>query len=487
MSKIRLSKTKYCNGVQCPKMLWLQNNKPEVAEEIDNEGVFATGHKVGILAQNYFGDYVNAEQFDAEGKQNISLMIEKTKEFMNGNANNIAEAAFVIDGLYCAVDILHRNMDGWDIVEVKSSTSVKNINKDDVAYQYYVLRLCNVNVKNVFLMHINNKYVRQGELDLKQLFVLEDLTEECKNKELQVKNNIELIRQYNNTTDEPVHCVGQHCETPYQCAFRKYCCGDLPNPSVFDLRATTTKEKYELFNCGIKSFEDILTKKPKLGTKTMQQVECFLKCQPDFIDKNAIKKFLNTLTYPIYHLDFETFQEAIPSYDGQRPYMQMPFQYSLHIEYEDGKLEHKEFIAKEGTDPRRAIAESLCRNIPMNVCCSAYNMNFEKGVLCDLANIFSDLAEHLLNISANMHDFMEPFSKRNYYTADMQGSYSIKYVLPALYPDDTELNYDNLEGVHNGAEASSIFANLADRTPEEIEKIRKELFKYCELDTLAMV
>ena len=167
--------------------------------------------------------------------------------------------------------------------------------------------------------------------------------------------------------------------------------------------------------------------------------------------------------------------------------MQIPFQYSLHIEYEDGTLEHREFLAEAGTDPRRAVAESLCNDIPDNVCLLAYNMGFEKRVLKNLAKQFPDLSAHLMNIRKNLKDLAEPFQQKWYYTRGFGGKYTIKRVLPTLFPDDPELDYHNLEGVHHGGEASAAFATMASHTPEEIEVIRKNLLKYCGLDTYAMV
>ena len=131
--------------------------------------------------------------------------------------------------------------------------------------------------------------------------------------------------------------------------------------------------------------------------------------------------------------------------------------------------------------------ETFQQAIPENVCSAAYNVSFEKTVIRHLAESFPDLAGHLMNIHENMHDLMIPFQKQYYYSAAMQGSYSIKYVLPALWPGDPELDYHNLDGVHNGAEASASFADMANHTPEEVEEMRKNLLKYCRLDTYAMV
>ena len=479
---IGLSKSKYCKGIQCPKILWMDMNMPEKGEDVLSESVMATGNMVGDLARHYFGEY-DLVEFDF----NKNIMADKTKQLMESGSENIAEAAFYIDGLYCAVDILHKNGDGYDIVEVKSSTHVTDIYIEDMAFQYYVLSKCGIDVKRIFLMHLDNSYVRHGELELEKLFALEEFSDEVKGKLQEVENNIKSIREYVSTDVEPERDIDLYCEIPYECAYYGYCSRHLPEQSVFDIRRLNASKKYEYYHQGIISFEDIVREQPKLSDKQMKQVETAYYDRQDEIEPDAIKDFLDTLSYPLYHLDFETFQQAVPEYDGLSPYSQIPFQYSLHIEQEDGTLEHREFLAKEGTDPRRAIAESLCRDFPTDVCVLAYNMSFERGVLQRLADFFPDLSDHLLAIRDNIHDLMIPFQQQQYYSKAMQGSYSIKYVLPALCPGDPELDYHALEGVHNGSEASATFADMPNHSPEEIQTMRNNLLKYCCLDTRAMV
>ena len=486
MSKITdLSKSRYCKGVQCPKILWLEHYKPEEKADILPESVLENGNRVGDLARRYFGDYSLVEfSFDK------SAMTAQTALFIASGSENVAEASFLTDDwLYCAVDILHKNEDGWDIVEVKSSTEVSDIYIEDMAFQYYVLTQCGVNVKRVYNIHINNKYVRRGELDLKGLFRLEDYTVKVTEKQSEVAENIERIRSYISVDVEPARDIDVYCEKPYECAFKGYCGRHLPEHSIFDLAGIQARTAYKRYHSGIVSFEDVLAnaKEIKLSDKHRRQIEFTLNDLPDEVNAEKIRAFLDTLTYPVYHLDFETYQQAIPEFDGVSPYQQIPFQYSLHIEQEDGTLEHREFLAKEGTDPRRAIAEQLVSDIPVGVCSLAFNMSFEKTVIKNLAELFPDLSERLLDIRENMHDLMIPFKDHDYYSKAMMGSYSIKYVLPALYPDDPELEYHNLDGVHNGSEASEAFAAMAQHSPEEIAVIRQNLLKYCGLDTYAMV
>lgn len=480
--KIGLSKSRYCRGVQCPKMLWLDTHMPEQAADLGLEPIMTTGIKVGELARDYFGPYSLVEF--ASDK---SAMAEQTQRLINDGAENIAEASFIHDGLYCAVDILHRDGDGFDIVEVKSSTKVYDIYIDDVAFQYYLLTRCGVNVKKVCLMYINNSYVRHGDLELEKLFALEDRTNEAVQRAAGVEKAVAEIRAYVDTDVEPERDIGEYCSDPYECAYFGYCARHIPEQSIFDVRRLKGVKKFDYYRQGIISFEDIIKSGLQLTAKQMQQIETAYYHRPESISPDAIRAFLNTLSYPLYHLDFETFQQAVPEYDGVRPYQQIPFQYSLHIEQADGTLEHREFLAEEGADPRRAVAERLCADIPADVCALAYNMSFEKGVLNELAGTFPDLAGHLLAIADNLHDLMTPFQAGHYYSEAMEGSYSIKFVLPALFPNDPELDYHALDGVHNGGEASAAFADLPSHTPEEIAAIRQNLLRYCRLDTLAMV
>ena len=285
--------------------------------------------------------------------------------------------------------------------------------------------------------------------------------------------------------DVPNDDIDLKCFKPYACPFWEYCTKGLPSPNVFDIARLSKQKMIDYYKKNIITFKDL--SKVKLNSSQTMQVEYELESKEDYINKDNIKEFLNTLTYPLYFLDFETFQLPIPKFDNTCAYQQIPFQYSLHyLEEENGKLYHKEFLGSE-KDPRRELAERLVSDIPHDVCVLAYNMGFEKTVIKNLAHIFPDLREHLLNIHDNIKDLMIPFQKKDYYSKRMQGSYSIKYVLPALFPEDSGLDYHNLELVHNGSEAMSYYDTLFEKTKEEQEYIRERLLRYCELDTYAMV
>ena len=479
---MELSKSTYCRCLPCPKIPWLDTHKPEAAVDTAPDSALRNGLRVGELARSYFGDYRQVEP-----QPDKRAMAQQTAVWMADEVDNIAEASFETDGLFCAVDLLHRTGGGWDIIEVKSSTHVTDAYVEDAAFQYYVLTKCGVRVTGVYILHINSSYVFHDALDLLGLFKPVDCTELCRDKQPAVEENLRAIRAAAAAAEEPAADLSTACEAPYPCPYTAYCRRGIPSPSVFDIRGLRADKKYELYRAGIVSFEDVTVRKPKLSAAQLRQVETAFYHLPDTIDREALRSFLGTLTYPIYHLDFESFQLAIPQWEGCRPYEQIPFQYSLHIEQRDGALEHREFLAPAGADPRRALAEQLCRDIPPDVCALAYNMRFEKSVIKGLADLFPELAEHLMAIRENMRDLMVPFQKQAWYSEAMQGSFSIKYVLPALCPGDPALDYHNLSMVHNGAEASDAFASMAYLPSEEAEALRANLLKYCGLDTFAMV
>lgn len=485
---MHLSKSKYCRLWQCAKQLWLDTNHPELqTEDPSREDRMITGNEVGDLAMGLFGDFTEVTVLKEDGRPDISAMIEKTQACIGDGVENICEASFSFEGLYCAVDILRKENDGYAIYEVKSSTHEQEIYGADIAYQKYVLEHCGITVTGTYLVCINSDYVRGEELDITQLFKIVDMADWVELETPLIPSRLKLAEKTLASKEEPTCDIGEHCTNPYDCAYWAYCSRHVPKPSVFDLYRMSGKKKFEYYHKGIVSFSDMLAA-PKLNDKQLRQIQFELSNCGNHIDKGGIQNFLNTLSYPIYFLDFETMQQVIPQYPGTKPYQQIPFQYSLHyIEEPGGELKHREFLAVSGTDPRRAIAESLCKDIPMHTCVTAYNRGFECGRLNELALQFPDLAEHLLNIRSNIQDLLTPFQSGYYYNRAMGGSFSIKSVLPALFPDDPALDYHNLEGVHNGAEAMTIFPKIKDMPSEEQEIARKNLLAYCKLDTYAMV
>ena len=495
---VYLSKSKYCGLWQCPKIAWLRQYKPEVAT-IDEmvQARFDAGNVVGDLAMGLFGDFIEVTTYNGE-KLDLPKMIEKTTIEMEKGTENICEASFSYNGLYCAVDILKKDGDGWAIYEVKSST--KRMNDDgtytddkevyvaDISYQKYVLEHCGVKVTGTYLVCLNGDYVFNGTLDLSQLFFISDVSDEVPAEITRIEPNLAIAERVLSSDEEPDIDLGIYCKKPYECSFWKYCSQHIPEQSVFKLYRLPSKKKFEYYHNGWITYRDLIDNAPITNEKQLRQIEFALEDKGTYVNKTEIASFMQKLSYPLYFLDFETMQPVIPEYVGTKPYAQIPFQYSLHyIEHEGGELKHKEFLAESGTDPRRALAERLCEDIPINVCVTAYNKAFECTRIKELAETYPDLAEHLTNIRNNIVDLLVPFQSGWYYNRAMGGSFSIKSVLPAIFPDDPSLNYHNLEGVHNGGEAMTIFPKIQYMSPEDQKTARHNLLKYCELDTYAMV
>ena len=487
---MNLTKSKYCLGIQCPKILWMELNMPEQFDQsaID-EARIKTGNEVGNWAKKYFGEFTEVSFVPDKNE-----MIAETQHLLDAGTNVITEASFAFAGNFCRVDLLRKVKGGFELIEVKSSTisakegtdGVKSIYFDDMAYQYYVLTNSGLNINKVSIMQLNREYVHQGKLDEQKLFVITDCTGEILAMQDDIAANIADIKAVAEQSAEPEILIGSGCAG---CGFQEWCFRELPPNNVFAIGwRMRSNKKDEAYNSGIITFEDILDSGLKLSEKQMLQVKAVVQNLPPYINTDEIRSFLSQIKYPLYHLDFETCQQAVPQWDNVSPYMQIPFQYSLHIQDAPcGPVLHKEFLGKEGIDPRRSLAERLCADIPMNVCLMAYNMSFEKTQLKGLAKLFPDLTEHLMNMHDHMIDLMIPFQTGAYYCREMGGSYSIKKVLPALCPDDPELDYHTLNLIHDGGEAMAAFASLHEKPPEEIAEVRAALLAYCRLDTLAMV
>lgn len=410
----------------------------------------------------------------------VTEQIAKTRELIDAGADVIYEASFAFNGIFIKADILVRNGDVWEIHEVKMSTQVKAPNLDDAAIQYYVITNSGLSVSKVFLVHINNQYVRQGEIDVQQLFTSEDLTQQalaCQESLPGIVSDLRNALQ----GDEPAIDIGPYCSTPYDCEFVPYCWQHIPEDSIFSLRGRGIN-KFNYYNTGIIRLEDLSLDKLN-DAQRFQTIAAVNK--KDTTEPSGVKDFLDSLWYPLCHLDFETFDTPIPPFGGTRPYQKIPFQYSLHIQVDEGaEPSHYEYLAEPNKDPRRELAEKLLMEIPEDACVLTYNQVFEKGVLKNLAEACPDLANAINRRIANIRDLMVPFKKRHIYRWQMRGSYSIKEVLSVMVPD---LSYDELS-VSDGMMAMRVYNEMCKTDdPEKITELRQGLLEYCRLDTLAMV
>ncbi|MBT3261029.1 DUF2779 domain-containing protein [bacterium] len=476
-----LSKSQFIRGLQCPKSLWLYKFRSKLRTLPDQAklALFAAGTEVGQLAQKLFSGGKEL-QF---GGTSFAQKLDLTAQYIKSGVNNIYEATLKYDDILVMVDILHKVKDGWEIYEVKSSTSEKEVSVDDIALQYHVLRGWGLNIVKASLIHINNQYVREQKLDIKQLFKVVDLTEVVQEKQEFIQNKLKALRKVLWERNMPLLDIGPQCFKPYECDFKDYCWQHIPGYSIFNLRGMKLEEKFELYKQGILDFRRVPFNYA-LTDKQSQQIKAELNDEK-MIDQKKIKAFLDKLYYPLYFLDFETFQTPIPPFKGIRPFQQIPFQYSLHyLNSSFDVLSHKEFLAEPGTDPRLKLVKQLVKDIPANTCILAYNSSFEKKVIEDLADIYPDYADKLRDISNRVFDLMIPFQQNYVYTKEMKGSYSIKKVLPALVP---ELSYQGLE-INNGGIASITYRELVkEKDQGKRAKVKDNLLQYCKLDTLAMV
>ena len=478
---LTLSKSRYTLGCRCPRLLWLQFRRPEaLPEDEDMKNRAEQGRQVGEIARGLNGDYTLIPY-----SEDKTEMAAETRALLERGEKNIAEASFICEGLFCSVDLLISHGGGSvTVIEVKSAAQPDRERwRQDVSFQSYVLRKLGYHVEKVYLAHVDSSYVRHGDIDLKAFFQLTDMTEETERAEAEVEEMIMRLRAEPET--EPAPCLGEACN---KCPAFGLCTDGLPRPNVFDLPGVGCNfgKKLAYYGQGLITLEQ-LDAAEKLGVRQRRMIGGVLRGET-YVDARAVRDFTDTLGYPIYFLDFETCQFAVPRYDGSRPWQQIPFQYSLHwIGEEGGELKHTEYLAAAGADPRRELAERLCADIPEDVCVTAYHMDFENARLRELAELFPDLSGHLLNIVKNMRDLETPFAKQYVYLPAMMGSSSIKKVLPAICPDDPALDYHSLEDVHCGTEASAAWIAMACMAPEEEKRLRANLLKYCGLDTLAMV
>ena len=473
-----LSKSLFVRGHQCHKSLWLHKFQPELKDPVDEalQARFDSGHEVGTLAQQLFPGGVEVPYEGLTHAEQLAM----TQELLAEGRNTIYEATFQHDGIFVKVDILHRGAAGWEILEVKESTEVKEVHYHDAALQLYVLAGAGLDVSKVAIVHIDNSYVRNGDIEVQKLFTVEDVTDKVREMQANVPAEIADMRAML-AEEMPAIDIGPQCKDPYDCDFRGHCWQHIPEDSVFDLRERGV-DKFALYRGGIIRQAEIPL--DILNAKQRQQVKATLK-QVDSLDKVEVRKFLDDLWYPLCYLDFETVFPAIPPFDGLRPYQQMPFQYSLDVQMSAGaKPVHHEFLAQPGVDPREELTRRLLEQIPEGACVIAWNQRFEQGILADLG---AHLPRHTARIGDLIGSFRDPmslFRERSVYLWQQKGSYSIKAVLPVLIP---ELRYDGLE-VANGEMAMGAYHDMRTaKNPQELARIRKALLEYCGLDTLAMV
>lgn len=481
--KTSLSKSTYLRGLQCKKSLYLYKHHYNQRDAIppSTQAVFDSGHEVGELAQSLFpgGDDASPENY-FQRQESVS----KTADLIQQGVTTIYEAAFLYDDIFVAVDILHKDNQGWKGYEVKSSTKISDTNRHDASIQYYVIKNSGIDLFDLSIVHINNQYTREGELDIKSLFTIESVMDEVELLVDAIPDRINRLRGVIQMENPPTVDIGPHCSDPYDCDFRGTCWKHIPEYSVFDLAGLWTSRKFELYKDGIITFDQIDLASPILKAGHILQIRSELE-GTSHIHEKKIHDFVSELHYPLYFLDFETINPAVPIYNGSRPYQQIVFQYSLHVQKKsNGPVKHVDYLSETNTDPRPGFIKQLIRDCGEDGDIIVYNIGFERGRLNELAEQFPEFEKPLNAIIARLKDLMIPFKEKWVYTPEMKGSYSIKAVLPALVP---ELSYNDLD-IQEGGTASNVFLSMVNGSFEGDEKVvRQQLKAYCKMDTLAMV
>lgn len=484
MEKPILSKSTFIRGLQCEKSLYLYKHNYNLRDGISTQlqAIFNQGTNVGLLSHQLFPNGADASPSD---HFKIQESVLKTKEFIDRGQSIIYEATFQFNGVLVALDILAKDEEGWKAYEVKSSTSISDTYINDTAIQYYAITNSGIKLKDISIVYINNQYVKNGDIDINELFTVESVLERVKPVVPTIPNQIESFKTLIAQDSVPDIDIGIHCSTPYGCDFMGHCWKHIPEYSIFNISNLFTTKKFELYENGIISFDQIDLNNSKLNPNQLLQVTSELN-NTTYIDRVNIIEFLKDFEYPLYYLDFETMTSAVPIFDNSRPYQQLVFQYSLHIQTENGELKHREHLAEANPniDPRINFIKQLINDCGDTGDILVYNIGFERGKLNDLISMFPTFTYEISNIIGRLKDLMIPFQKKWFYTPEMKGSYSIKYVLPALVP---ELSYQDLE-IKEGGTASYIFTQMVNGEFQgNIDKTKVDLLEYCKLDTYAMV
>lgn len=465
-------------GCQCLKRLHLHKYRPELKNPEDARVRYVkdSGTSVGVLAQQLFPGGVDASPADAYGYQDAVI---KTQQLLAAGITTIYEAAFQYQGLLCVLDILVKHNTVWKAYEVKGSGSVKEQYVEDAAFQYYVITNTGLALDDISIVHLNTAYVRKGALDVQKLFSKRSILKEVVELQSSVQHRSDKLKLMLKQP-EPVVDIGPHCGTPYECDFINHCWVHIPRvDSVFDLGG---RAAWKLYAEGYHHLDHIPSDY-SLSKLPAQQLAHY-RSGETLIDREAIHRFINTIQYPVYYLDFETVWPGVPEFDNASPFQQIPFQFSLHVQHaSDAEAEHHEFLGDGRTDPREALAVALVKLCGESGTILCYNTSFERQRIEELARLYPQYTDALLALTPRLIDLMAPFQKRWYYHPEFKGRFSIKNVLPVLCPD---LRYDSLI-IREGGMATITYEQLKYQDEDTIRLQREHLLAYCKMDTLAMV
>lgn len=481
LSHYVLSKTAYIKGLQCPKALFFYRHYPQLRDPIPpaRQATFTRGHEVGVLARKLFPGGKDATE---KAGPKSSKAVARTQELIAAGETVIYEAAFVHEQVLVLVDILVRDGENWKAYEVKSSLRLSKAYYQDAALQYFVLSGAGIVLSDFSLVHVNGEYLRNGPLDLEQLFRVVSVMRFAQERAGLIAERVAGQKLVLKGKQAPDITVGEQCFSPYECDFRGQCWKNIPAGNVFGLTGVSRSEQARYFNSGIVLTENIPEAEP-LPRLARLQVHTSQSGQP-VIEKDKLRDYLSSLGNPLLFLDIENFQPAVPRYDGTHPFMALPFAYSIHRRNEDGSVEYLSFMAEPGPDPREEFMRRFLEDTEGDALILSYDAGAERTALNLLKRKFPEHTEAIDQRLGRLRDLMQPFSEGWFHHPDMNGSVSLKNVLPALVPG---LNYESL-AIQNGSHAMAVYEKLGQLMDIFALAEQKEaLEEYSRIDTYGMV
>jgi Domain of unknown function(DUF2779) len=480
-----ISKTDYVLWRACPKNAWLRIHKPELYYSTElteyEQSVVDTGIEVERVARQLFpqGVVVNGTQ---EAQQITPNCLPSAP------AGTLFQPVFERDQLLAAIDVLQFDAEtGWySIQEIKSSTAVKEEHLYDIAFQVELLRQHGMPIRQASLVHLNPDYVRQGDLDIRQLFTTVDVTARVAEISGDVIKEVQEARTYLLSETEPAgacSCIykarSKHCTT------FEYSNPDVPRYGVHDIVriGSSPKKLKELVDAGLLALENIPSD-IKLTSAQKAQLHVH-RTGETVIEKEAIAKELSDLAFPLHFIDYETFASALPLFAHYSPYDQIPLQYSVHIVGSPGEEPiHRDFLHNGLGDPSTSFLSSLQQHVGPFGAIIAWNKGFESHVNDGIARRLPAARDYVIEFNDRFYDLMDIFAKQYFVHKDLCGKVSIKNVLPLFAP---HLSYSSL-GIHDGATASLVWNKLISGhlNGEEGVNVRKQLREYCALDSYGM-
>ncbi|MFP4645757.1 MAG: DUF2779 domain-containing protein [Candidatus Woesearchaeota archaeon] len=479
----KLSKSLFMKGRRCHRLLWMSAHDKLPSLTLSDKHKINQGARFEQTVHKLFPQAINM--------QTTTLTLEEALE----TKKPLLEATFETDQFLVRTDILIPNGSTWDLAEIKASTRVKPEHYEDLAFQKHVLEQNGFTISRLLVYTLDKEYVKQGLVKPEQLITTTEVNEQA-SLEKNIAEDANTFFDIINQDKPPEITISKNCNNPSTCPLKDECWGTLPEHNVLHLKSWRTY--WKLLEQGITDLKDV-PEDAKFSEKDTIILQA--QTQSPQLQTEQLQEFINNLTYPLYHFDFETFDTAIPIYDNSRPYQKIPFQYSLHIQHREQGTEsnaqnsepstlhpepcltHKEFLAEGNEDPRPELLKRMREDLKGTGDIIVFNKNFEVGILKQLAKDFPEHKDWIQELFPRIKDLADPFKNFHYYDKSQKGSYSIKKVLPAL----TTKNYDELDITNGGDASAQYFYSHIQEELHNKDEIREHLLTYCGLDTEGMV